>query len=62
MADMHTVQFAIVIEDYDKWSEDECPDTRDHWDVLNEITEVMKVAAREYMSNHPSQFPMFDLL
>ncbi len=62
MADIHRLEFTIVIEDYDKWDEDECPDTRDQWEVLRELKDAMIDSAREYMANHPSLFPDIDML
>ena len=62
MADMHSITFTILINDYDKWSDKELADMRTQYVALMKVQEVISKAAYEYMQKHPSVYPNPELV
>lgn len=57
MADIHTIELTIVIDDPEKWNEPVPIGVEDHWGALVKVSDVVSKAAYEYMSKYPSVYP-----
>lgn len=57
MADIHTIELTIIVEDSEKWNEDVPAEVHGHWDALMKVADVVSKAAYEYMSKYPSVYP-----
>jgi len=62
MADIHSITFTIVINERDKWSDQELADMRTQYVALLKVQDIISKAAYEYMQKHPSVYPNPELV